>query len=103
MPNMFEETIAAQKIVYNNVRKAGGEMIKMARNAHKLYEDDSKREQAFQSEEQKRLSAKTKVGNDLTKAVAEKKRMIEETKKKMKEIISKCDGEITALQEQIRN
>ena len=55
---MFEETLATQKIVYNNVRKAGGEMIKMARNGHKLYEDDSKRKQAFQSEGQKRLSVK---------------------------------------------
>ena len=43
LPNMLAETIVAQRIVYENVRKAGGpthviitpEMIKMVRNAHK--------------------------------------------------------------------
>ena len=61
LPNMLAETIVAQRIVYENVRKAGGpthviitpEMIKMVRNAHKQYDDDRKRKEAFHSEGQK--------------------------------------------------
>ena len=60
LPNMLAETIVAQRIVYENVRKAGGpthviitpEMIKIMRNAHKQYDDDRKRKEAFHSEGQ---------------------------------------------------
>jgi len=99
----------AQRIVYKNVRKAGGpthviitpEMLKMVRNAHKLYDYDRKRKGAFHSEGQKRLAAKRKGSNDLTKAVAEKKKVLDDMKKKMMETISKYDGEISALQEEV--
>ena len=109
LPNMLEETIVAQRIVYENVRKAGGpthviitpEMIKMVRNAHKQYDNDRKRKEASHSEGQKRLAAKRKASNDLTKAVAEKKRVLDDMKKKMMETISKYDGEISALQEEV--
>ena len=108
-PNMFEEAIVAQRIVYKNVYKAGGpthviitpEMIKVVRNAHKQYDDDRKRKEAFQSEGQKWLAAKRKAANYLTKAVAAKKWVIVEVKKKMMETISKYDGEISALQEEV--
>ena len=106
---MLAETIVAQRIVYENVRKAGGpthviitpEMIKMVRNAHKQYDNDRKRKEAFHSEGQKRLAAKRKASNDLTKAVAEKKRVLDDMKKKMMETISKYDCEISALQEEV--
>ena len=48
---------------------ANPEMIKMVRNAHKQYDDDRERQNAFQSEGQKQLPAKRKASNDLTKAV----------------------------------
>ena len=105
LPNMLEETIVTQRIVWKNVREAGRlihlnitpKMIKMVRNAHKQYDDDRKRTEASQSEGQKRLAAKRKVSNDLTKAATENKRIIEDTKKKMMETIAKYDGEIIAL------
>ena len=61
LPNMLEETIVAQRIVYENVCKAGEpthvimtpEMIKMVRNAHKQYDDERKRKEVFQSEGKK--------------------------------------------------
>ena len=49
---------------------------------------------AFQSEGQKQIAAKRRASNDLTKAVAEKKRVLEDMKKKY-------DGEISALQEEL--
>ena len=52
---------------------------------------------ASQSEGQKRLAAKRKASNDLTKAVAEDKRVIEDIKKIMMETNSKYNGEISAL------
>ena len=67
----------------------------MVRHAHKQYDDNRKRKEGFQSEGQKRLAAKRKACNDLTKAVVEYKRIIEYTKKKI--IISKYDGAISAL------
>ena len=60
-----------------------------------------KRKEAFQSEGQKRPAAKRKATKDPTKAVAKKKRVTEDMKKKMMETISKYDGEISALQEEV--
>ena len=99
----------AQRIVYENVRKARGpthviitpEMIKIVSIAHKQYDVDRKRKEAFHSEGQKRLAAKRKTSNDLMKAVAEKKRVLDDMKKKMMETISKYDDEISALQEKV--
>ena len=106
LPNMLEETIVAQRIVYENIRWPTHviitpEMIKMVRNAHKQYDDNRKRKEAFHSEGQNRLAAKRKASNDLTKAVAEKKRVLDDMKKKMMETIPKYDCEISALQEEV--
>ena len=73
----------------------------MARNAYKQYDDDRKQKEAFHLEERKWLAAKRKASNDLTKAVAEKKRVLDDMEKKRMETISKYDGEISALQVEV--
>ena len=55
----------------------------------------------FGGSKTKKLAAERKASNDLMKAVAEKKRVLDDMKKKMMETISKYDGEISALQEEV--
>ena len=109
LPNMAEETVVAQRIVYEGVHKAGGpsnveingEMLKMVRNSHKLYEAERKKKQEKQSEGQKRIVEKRKATMELNTAVAKRKAVLDEMKSKMNDKISEFDTEITSLQEQI--
>lgn len=109
LPNMMEDTVIAQRLVYEGIHKAGGvthvvitdEMVKMVRNSYRMYKAEGKKKEDLRSEGQKRISAKRKATNNLNKAVAGKKKVIDEMKKKMSETISQYDAEISTLQEEV--
>ena len=106
LSNMLQETNVAQIIVNKNIPKTDSlqhavmtqEAIKMARHLYTPFDNDRKRKEAFKLEKQKRIAAKRNASNDLRKPVADKKMAIEDTKEKKKDTISKCDGEMSALQ-----
>ena len=105
-PNMLEESIITERIVYEAVSKAGGptkvvtdrELLKMVKDSHRQYAAAQELKKQQQSEAQKRVQERRKATVDLKNAVAKKKAVVEEFRSK----ISEFDSEIHALQEKLR-
>ena len=103
----MEKTVIAQRIVYEGIHRAGGpaqvnltdELLRAVRNSHRQYIADQKKMEEQKSEGQKRLAAKRKATCDLNKAVAEKKKVVDDMKKKLRDTINQFDAEISTLQE----
>ena len=105
LPNMLEETIVSQRIVYEGVQKAGGptkievtpDMMKMVKNSHRTYTNAMSEKNKKQSEGQKRIAEKRKATVELKQVIARKKVAVDD----LKATISSFDVELTALQEEI--
>ena len=105
LPNMLEETIVSQRIVYEGVQKAGGptkievtpDMMKMVKNSHRTYTNAMSEKNKKQSEGQKRIAEKRKATVELKQVIARKKVAVDD----LKATISSFDAELTALQEEI--
>ena len=79
-PNMLEESIITQRIVYEAVSKVGGptkviidrELLKLVEDSHRQYAAAQELKKQQQSEAQKRVQKKRKATVDLKNAVAKK-------------------------------
>lgn len=78
--NLQEESLAAQRTVYDSVQAAGGltgvnidkSMFQFVRSAHRTYQEALKCKQKAASEENKKIAAKRKL-NEAIKELRDKK------------------------------
>ena len=106
MPNMFGETIVAQRFVHEAIQKAGGttkveitnEMIKNVKASYKKFNSANEEKKKWQSEAQKKILEKRKATLELKEVEAKKKAVGSE----MKSEITSFDTHIIALQEKLR-
>ena len=106
LPNMFGETIVAQRFVHEAIQKVGGttkveitnEMIKSVKASHKRFNSANEEKKKCQSEAQKKIVEKRKATLELKEVVAKKKALVSE----MQSEISSYDTQIVALQEKLR-
>ena len=104
-PNMLEESIITERIVYQTLNKMGvptkviidPELLKTVEDSHRQYAAAQELKKQQQSEAQKRVQEKRKAIADLKNAVAKKKAVAEEFRSKKSEF----DSEIHALQEKL--
>ena len=106
LPNMFGETIVAQRFVHEAIQKAGGttkveitnEMIKSVKASYKRFNSANEEKKKCQSEAQKKIVEKRKTTMELNEVVAKKKALVNE----MQSEITSFDTQIIALQEKLR-
>ena len=104
-PNMLEESIITERIVYQTLSKTGvptkviidPELLKIVEDSHRQYATAQELKKQQQSEAQKRVQEKRKAIAGLKNAVGKKKAVVEEFRSK----ISEFDSEIHALQEKL--
>ena len=109
IPNQAEKTIVGQRLVYEGVQKEGGpneveitgEMMKLVRSSHRMYDTESKEKQKKQTEGKKRLIEKGRATMALNQVFAPKKALVADMKTKMNEKIAQFDADITSLQEKV--
>ena len=81
IPNQAEKTIVGQRLFYEGVQKEGGpskveitgEMMKLVRSSHRMYDTENKEKQKKQTEGQKRIIEKRKATIELDQLIAAKK------------------------------
>ena len=89
--NMMEQSIVAQRLVYEGIERAGGvvkveitpEMMKMVKASHRSMVAAKKEANLETSEFQKKRIQKRKLKVSLDNAVAEKKKLVEDMKQKI--------------------
>ena len=109
IPNQAEKTIVGQRLVYEGVQKEGGpskveitgEMMKLVRSSHRMYDTENKEKQKKQTEGQKRIIEKCKATIELNQVIAAKKALVADMKTKMNEKIAQFDADIVSLQEKV--
>ena len=106
LPNMYGETIVAQRFVHEAIQKVGGttkieitnEMMKSVKASYKKFNSANEEKKKCQLEAQKRTVEKRKATLELKEVVAKKKALVSE----MQSEISSFDTQIVALQEKLR-
>ena len=104
--NMLESTIVSQRIVYEGVKDAGGpskvvidaSLLQHAKEAYSTYEKAKESAEKETKIHHQKRAEKRKNTISLNLAVAAKKAMVEEMKKK----IAGNDAEIDSLQDQLK-
>ena len=106
LPNMYGETIVAQRFVHEAIQKVGGttkieitnEMMKSVKASYKKFNSANEEKKKCQLEAQKKTVEKRKATLELKEVVAKKKALVSE----MQSEISSFDTQIVALQEKLR-